>query len=255
MPFALPSDIPLSLLAIMVVTVATGYTMFGATGFGSSIISVPILAHWLPLPFLIPLVTATDGAAATMASFRQWRLVCWREVRILLLPILIGIALGLTLLIRLPRDTALGALGIFVGSYAIYTLSGARAWRSISALWAIPLGIAGGGFSALFGTGGPIYMIYLSSRIEEKTALRATSSLLVAISVDIRMVAFIFTGLYLQDGLLLLIALLLPVMIGGYALGSRLHRRLSGAAVRRAIALLLLGNAVLLVLRAVQALN
>jgi len=51
-----------------------------------------------------------------------------------------------------------------------------------------------------------------------------------------------------------LIAVLLPVMIGGYALGSRLHRRLSGASVRRAIALLLLGNSILLVLRALEAL-
>lgn len=250
MLFELPPEIPLSLLAIIVATVATGYTMFGATGFGSSIVSVPVLAHWLPLPFLLPMITVVDSTASIMASIRQWEHVCWREFRILLIPILIGIALGLTLLVRLPRNVALGALGVFVGAYALYTLSGVREWKAIRTAWAIPLGIAGGGFSALFGTGGPIYMIYLASRIADKRALRATSSLVVAMSVTIRAIAFLFAGFFLQQGMLLLILLLLPVMVGGYALGSRLHNRLSGAAVRRGIALLLLVNAALLLARA-----
>ncbi|MEO8136387.1 MAG: TSUP family transporter, partial [Betaproteobacteria bacterium] len=105
-------------------------------------------------------------------------------------------------------------------------------------------------FSALFGTGGPLYMVFLSSRIDDKTALRATSSLLIALVVAIRAVAFAITGLWMQQGILLMVGLLLPVMLAGYALGSRLHRRLSGSAVRRAVALMLLANSVLLVARA-----
>lgn len=110
----------------------------------------------------------------------------------------------------------------------------------------------GGVFSALFGTGGPIYMVYLSSRITDKTALCATSSIVVTLRVAIRALAFVFSGMFLQHGLLLLVGILLPLMLVGYALGSRLHARLSGTSVRRWIAWLLLANGVALVVRAVE---
>ena len=252
MPFALPSELSWPLLATVALAVTLAYLMFGATGFGASIVSVPVIAHVLPLTFVVPMITALDCMAVITATFRQWRHVDWREFRRLLFPILVGVAAGLTLLIRLPRGVALLALGLFVAGYAAYTLSGAREWRAIRPAWAIPVGIFGGAFSALFGTGGPIYMVYLSSRIVDKTALRATSSMVVALSVGLRAIAFVFSGMFLQQGLLLLAGLLLPLMLAGYAVGSRLHSRLSGASVRRWIAWLLLANGALLAVRAIE---
>lgn len=254
MPLALPAELSWPLLTVVAFAITLAYLMFGATGFGASIVSVPIIAHLLPLTFVVPLITAVDCGAVTTATLRQWRHVDWREFRRLLVPILAGIAIGLTLLIRLPRGAALLALGLFVAGYAVHTLSGVREWRAIRPVWAIPLGMFGGAFSALFGTGGPIYMVYLSSRIADRTALRATSSMVVALSVAMRALAFVFSGMFLQQGLLLLVGLLLPLMLVGYALGSRLHARLSGPSVRRWIAWLLLANGLLLVVRAVEVL-
>jgi uncharacterized membrane protein YfcA len=254
MPFVLPAELSWPLLAVIALTVPLAYLMFGAIGFGSSILSVPIIAHFLPLTFVVPMITAVDCGAITTATLRQWRHVDWGEFRRLLVPMLAGIAIGLTLLIRLPRGAALLALGVFVAGYAAYTLSGVREWRAIRPVWAIPLGVVGGAFSALFGTGGPVYMVYLSSRIADKTALRATSSMVIALSVIVRSLAFVFSGMFLQQGLLLLVGFLLPLMLVGYALGSRLHGRLSGASVRRWVAWLLLVNGIVLVVRAVEVL-
>jgi hypothetical protein len=252
MPFTFPTELSWPLLAVVALAVTLAYLMFGATGFGASIVSVPIIAHILPLTFVVPLMTAVDCGAAATATLRQWRHVDWREFRRLLVPMLLGIAAGLTLLIRLPRGAALLALGLFVAGYAVYTLSGAREWRAIRSVWAIPVGMFGGVFSALFGTGGPIYMVYLSSRIADKTALRATSSIVVTLNVAVRALAFVFAGMFLQQGLLLLVGILLPLMLVGYALGSRLHTRFSGTSVRRWIAWLLLANGAVLVVRAVE---
>lgn len=250
MPFTLPAELSWPLLTVIALVVTLAYLSFGATGFGASIISVPIIAHFLPLTFVVPMITGVDCGAVTTGTIRQWRHVDWREFRYLFFPILIGIGAGLTLLINLPRGAALLALGVFVAGYAVYTLSGVREWRAIRTAWAIPLGILGGVFSALFGTGGPVYMVYLASRIADKSALRATSTMVIALSVAIRALAFVFSGMFLQQGLLLLVALLLPLMLVGYALGSRMHARLSGVAVRRWIAWLLLANGVWLVVRA-----
>lgn len=248
--FSLPAELTWASISIIALAIFIGYLSFGATGFGASLVSVPIVAHLMPLTFAVPLISTIDCIAAGNATLRQWRQVDWREFRHLLFPILIGIAIGLTLLINLSRNVALFTLGVFIASYAIYTLTGVRQWKAIRPAWAWPIGIVGGMFSALFGTGGPIYMVFLSSRIDDKSALRATSTVIVVMSVIIRTVAFIGSGLLLQKGLLLMVALLTPMMLAGYVIGSRLHARLSGGAIRRWIAWLLLVNGVLLVARA-----
>ena len=210
---------------------------------------MPTFAHILPLTFVVPLVTAVDCFAALTANIRQWRQIDWLEFRRLFIPSVFGIALGSTLLVNLPRNVALPALGAFTAAFAVYTLSGARQWQAIRTSWAIPAGFIGGIFSALFGTGGPLYVAYLASRIEDKTTLRATSAIIIASAVVLRSVLFAFTSLWLQPGMLMMISLLVPCMLIGYFTGSHLHLRLSGIAIRRWIAWLLLANGVLLILR------
>lgn len=236
-------------LALVPCIVLVAYAVFGATGFGSSVIAVPALAHLFPLAFAVPLVTALDCAATVTASYRQWPDARFDELRRMLPGLLLGILAGTTVLVRLARGPALVALGIFVIAYALYLLAGRQQQRVLATWWALPIGIAGGAFSVLFGTGGPVYMVFLSARITDKRQLRATSSVLIACSVLIRTVVFIATGLLLQHGLLVLAALMVPLMFLGYALGSRVHQALSARGVMRLIAGLLLVNGVLLLLR------
>src|SRR5436190_18796174 len=252
MPFltALP-DLPLHVMVAVPLIVLLGYTIFGATGFGSSIISVPGLAHFFPLTFTVPLITTIDAFAATTTALRWRRIVAWREVARLLPAMLIGMTLGLTLLLNLPRAPALLALGLFAATDGANVLAGARRPARVPAWLVWPIGFAGGVFSALFGTGGPIYIVFLSARIGDKSALRATSAIVVAISVWIRLGLFIATGLLLDTSLVTLVVVLLPVMALGLWLGNRLHHALSGSGVLRLIAALLLGNGIALVGRAI----
>src|SRR5947208_8433734 len=119
-------DAPWYVLAAVPFVVLVAYAVFGATGFGSSIISVPALAHWFPLTFAVPLVTALDCAATINASTRQWRRADFGEFKRILPAMLLGVAVGTTLLVNLPRAPALLALGIFVAGYGAYQLIGRR---------------------------------------------------------------------------------------------------------------------------------
>jgi len=248
-------DAPWHVLALLPLVILIAYTVFGATGFGSSIIAVPALAHAFPLTFAVPLVTTLDCVATTTASYRQWRHARFDEFRRLLPTLLLGILAGATLLVRLPRAPALLALGSFVTAYGLYLLLGPRERKTIRGAWAIPIGFIGGAFSVLFGTGGPIYIVYLSARIHDKSELRATSSLLITVSVFIRMVVFIVSGLLTQRGLLVAAGLMVPLMFAGYACGNRLHHALSRTGVMKLIAGLLIANGSLLVARAVASLR
>lgn len=235
------------------VVLLLAYTVFGATGFGSSIIAVPMLAHFFPLTFAVPLVTTVDVTATMNASLRQWRHARRDELARIIPALLIGSIVGTSLLVRLPRGPALIALGVFVTLYGVYLLARPRRRALLGPRWSWPIGMLGGVFSVLFGTGGPIYMVYLSARIADKTELRATSSVLIATSVLIRILVFVVSGLLLQRGLLLLAAALVPAMLIGYVLGNRLHHALSHAGVVRLIALLLAANGMSLLVRALGA--
>jgi len=249
------ADLPWYVAAAIPLVLITGYTIFGATGFGSSIVSVPLLAHIFPLAFAVPLVTTLDAVAATGSGVRLRRSVAWAEFRRLLPPALIGIALGATLIVKLPSVYAVLALGLFVTTYGTYLLAGPRTLRRAPAWLVWPVGVAGGIFSALFGSGGPVYMIYLSARITDKAALRATSAAVVTISAWVRVAAFASAGLLSNPALIFLAVTTFPVMLLGLALGNRLHHRLSGAGVLRLIAALLVGNGVTLLVRALAELR
>jgi uncharacterized membrane protein YfcA len=248
---ALLPDVPWYVLVAVPFVILAGYIVFGATGFGSSIISVPALAHWFPLTFAVPLITALDCAATINASSRQWRHADFGELRRIVPAMLIGIAVGTTVLFRLPRGPALLALGLFVMAYGIYSLvGGRREWKAARSFWAWPVGVVGGMFSAVFGTGGPIYIVYLAARIHDKTALRATMSLMITISVILRTTVFIVTGLLLQLPVVAAAIVLLPLMFIGYYLGNRAHHALSRAGVMKVIAVLLVVNGASLIVRA-----
>ncbi|MEP7275097.1 MAG: sulfite exporter TauE/SafE family protein [Betaproteobacteria bacterium] len=244
------ADLPWYALVAIPLIVLVAYANFGATGFGSSAVAVPALVHVFPLAFSVALATSLDVFAATSTSFRFRRVIAWDEFRRLVPAALIGIALGVTLVVNLPRAPALLALGVFITLYGAYLLAGPRALRRAPGWLAWPIGLAGGVFSALFGTGGPVYMVFLSARIQDKASLRATSAAVVTMSVWVRLVVFAVAGVLLQPALLIVAAVMLPLMFVGLKLGNRLHRRLSGPGVLRLIAVVLILNGASLIVRA-----
>ena len=76
-----------------------------------------------------------------------------------------------------------------------------------------PAGIVGGLVGALFGMGGPPYVMYLTGRIADPAAQRATISQMVILNVGLRVAAFAVAGLLVSPALWLAVAVLLPVAI------------------------------------------
>jgi len=252
MPTAMPSlplpDLAPALIVAIALIVLLGYTILGATGFGSAVVAVPLLAHLVPLATAVATITSLDFFAATHTAWRQRHHIAWREFGRIAPAAVVGIVLGGTLLLSVPPAPALLALAIFVGLYGAYVLSGAPRPRNAPGWLAVPTGVIGGIFSAWFGTGGPVYIVYLSARIEDKGTLRATAALMVVLAVWLRLAFFIVTGV-LTMPLLLFVAALLPVMALGVFFGHHLHDRLSSAGMLKLIAALLVVNAATLLLR------
>jgi len=241
--------IPLETLVVMAVVIFVGYTVFGATGFGASPITIPVLAHVLPLTFVLCLAALLDLGSGLALGLHTRRQADTREILALLPFTLLGLVLGVTLLVRLPRGATLSALGTFVCLYALHVILRRGPAHRVSRRWAAPAGVFGGVVGALFGMGGPPYVVYIAGRIEDPAAQRATIAQMVILNVGLRVIAFALAGLLVSRPLWIALMFALPVAGAGLWLGNRAHVRLRPATTARLIGLALLLTGASLIVR------
>jgi uncharacterized membrane protein YfcA len=165
--------------------------------------------------------------------------------------ILVGTALGVTLLVNLPREASMLLLGLFVLGFGVYTLLPHGRSRVIAPGWAWLAGLAGGITSTVFGAGGPPYAIYLSQRGLTKEQYRATMGFATMTSISVRAVAFALTGLLLVPEVWLKALAAVPAGLAGIWVARKMFVRISRDVLLRVVALLLLASGISLISRAV----
>src|SRR6218665_2195012 len=249
---------------ILLSAITLAYTVFGMTGFGAAMVAVPILVHILPLEFAVPLILLMDIVATVSVALKSRRHVVLAELLRLLPSLLVGVLLGATILSRIKSGWLLIALGVFVLAMSARSFFMRRAAaQPIGWQWSVPAGMAGGGFcgprageermgwnwsvragmaggffSALFGTGGPVYTMYLARRLPDLEAFRATIAALIFLSAIARSGAFAVPGL-LQEPLFTTALRCLPFCLLGLFAGSMLRRRVPPPMARNLLLALL----------------
>ena len=210
-------------------------------------VAIPLLVLALPLQVVVPLVTAMGMLASFGQAVQQRRWVDWAGLRLLFLPSIVGIALGLWLFSALDPELLLRALAVFIIGYALWGYLPRRAARPVPA-WLGPLVGALGGFVAtLFGgMAGPLYAVYLRTRALDKARFRATMSFALVCLSALRAAGYGGLGFY-DARVLWLLAAALPVLVMAMVAGDRWHARLDEAHFGHVVAaLLVLSGAALL---------
>jgi len=243
----IPFDLPTFVIAAAVFTGA--YVIFGISAFGAALFTVPVLSHFLPLDFVLPMCALIDMSAALALGVRFSRDADWSELKWMVPLSLAGAIAGVTLLVALPRQATIAGIGAFLVAYGIHALLQKEAGRKVSRAWAPVAGFTGGAFGTLFGVGAPPYAIYLAHRLRDKLAFRATLSNMVIFSVSMRAVVFAASGLMLADRIIGF-AVLVPFALAGLWIGNRIHGRISRAGLLRVVAGLLMLIGISLLARA-----
>lgn len=235
------------ILAPLIVFVA--YVIFGISGFGSTLIAVPLLAHLFPLKFVVPFFVLLDCVGAFNMGLRLRANVMRREITLLLTCMALGMFAGVYVLVHVHPELLLGVLGLFVVFFGVSYVA-KRGTGFALPLWSgVPLGIFGGATSATFGIGGPIYVFFLTGRNATPAQIRATMPMIFMFTTVARIVLFIIAGLYSPASLIAAIALL-PVMALGVWTGHHLHLNLSPQTVVRVMGALLVLSGISLIMRA-----
>ena len=228
-----------------------GSIVFGITGFGAALVTIPLATHMVSLPFALALFALMDLANAFRIGFENPKRAVRAEWTRMVPTILLGTVAGVTLLVNLPRQAATVALGVFVLGFALYSLMRhPGSYALISARWAYLAGFAGGITSTLFGAGGPPYAMYLQHRGLTKEQYRATLGLSTLTSISLRTMAFLITGTLLDAKVWQYAIAIVPAGLVGLWAANHLFRRISRDGLMRAVSLMLAASGASLIVRA-----
>ena len=242
-------------IALLALIGFAGAFVFGVTGFGVALVTIPLATQFVPLQFALAVFALMDLSCAASVGLENPRNAVRGEWLRLVPTIVVGTVLGVTLLVKLPRQAGMLLLGLFVlafSAYNLYTLYGRRRPGLVSRRWAWLAGLGGGVTSSVFGAGGPPYVIYLSQRGLTKEQFRATLGLTTLTSISTRVVAFFLSGLLLHWDVWLAAAAVVPSALTAIWLARKVYTRISRDLFMRAIAVLLLVSGVSLVFRALS---
>ncbi len=243
------ADLSYSQIATIWFAVVFAYVIFAIAGFGTALVASPILAQFIPVAQIVPLLALLDFFAAATNLARDGRQAELSELKRLVPLMVAGSAIGASILLFSKAEVLLLMLGIFVIAYAVYSLSGYKPIRKFSAVASVPFGLVGGIFSALFGSGGFLYSIYLTSRIEDKQQIRITQSTLIGLSTLTRLVFFLVAGVYANINLLLLAGVLATSMLTGVCIGRHITLKLTREQFIKIVNMVVLASGVFLLIR------
>jgi len=225
-------------LVFSVFIIFLSYTIKGLSGFGSGLVAIPLLALFLPITMIVPLLGLLSYSGTIMQSIHLRKQVVWRDMLPLIPFSLMGIAIAVWLLVNVNEMILTRALGVFVLLYALYSLLPRPNYQG-GRKWAIVAGSFGGMVGALFGTGGPFYVLYLNMRRLDKGPFRATIAMIFLVDGGARILGYAISGLYTVQVLGMLF-MLLPVLFLGMYTGHNLHLKIEQKRFNQLISLLLM---------------
>ena len=214
---------------IMLVALAAGAVVKGATGMGLPLVALPVLTAFFGLQHAVGLMTIPlivtnawqvwrfrEEARAAQLGFMPWFLVGG----------VVGIAIGTWALTTLPERILVLALGTILLTYVVLRLA-APHW-SLSLQLAKRLGplagIGGGTLQGATGISAPIGVTFIHSMNLERTAhVFAVSAMFLTFSV-VQLPSLWIAGVmrpeWLLQGLLALVPILLFMPLGQWASGK-----------------------------------
>lgn len=246
-------DMPALDIALTALVVYAAFVVRGMSGFGSSLVAMPLLAFIMPIHTAVPLMGLLVFVLFWFLLVRDRHDVIWREVWLLLAPTLAGVAAGIYFFSSLGNPLLLKFLGVVTIAYAVYALAVQRTGlpqARCSQRWAIPAGFASSFIDTLVGggSGGTMIVIYLHLRGVGKMEFRATAAMLWFFEMSARVFGYTVAGYYTANTLML-VALMLPVMWFATWCGERIHSRISQQTFSRLLAALLIASGVMLLLK------
>ncbi len=206
---------------ISIIFLFAGFTQ-GVSGFGSILLSLPLLALFLDIKVVIPL-TALAGVSMSVILFVQLRRhFDWNKILPILLGALPGVPVGVFFLKKMDRGTIHWILGILLVVYSLYGLLLRSPRKGIDQRWGYAFGFFGGCLGGALSAGGPPVIVYTSLQKWSKDQIKVTIQGFFLSAGPTVILMHVLSGLTTPI-VLRFYAVSLPVLVLGTYLGSLLY--------------------------------
>ena len=229
------------ILSLMVVIVLVAFVAKGATGFGESLLIVTLFLLLLDIKVALPVALVTTAAADLYLLYHHHRDIHRPGLWVVLATAVLGVGLGTLLFTHLDSAALQTGFAVFVLLFAAKLLFFDRPADQVRSPHPVLGGVTGasaGFIDAIFGTGGPPIIMYLTWLGLDKSAFRATFIVMAFSLHSTRIVSYSVAGLLTREVLLTGLCLL-PAMVAGALIGRRLHDRLDDRLFRKIAAVVL----------------
>ncbi|MCL5022938.1 MAG: sulfite exporter TauE/SafE family protein [Nitrospirae bacterium] len=232
----------LEIVVLSSLVVILSFFVRGLTGFGSGPIMVSFLLLFLDMKIVAP--TAAVLAVLTgfllLLTFRTRKWVRYDVLLILVPTYMVGIIVGTYGLVFLKSGLVKMLFGVFITIYALKILFEKKEGeaKEVRNYMGVIAAFFGGITGGLFSSGGPPVVLYLTRKISDKAALRATLVFLFLLMDSWRLLIFGYSGL-INRHVLEFSLYLLPAFLIGNLGGSLLHIRINQVLFKRMVAVVL----------------
>lgn len=211
----------------------------GLSGFGFSILALPLLSMFLSPKTIVPLLLIYSMILNLTVLYSSWRSFSFKKISRLLAGGILGLPLGTKLLLVLDDVTLRKGIGFFVVLFSILLLSGKR-WKLKKEKLAQPfIGFVSGIFSGSVGISGPPIIMFLSNKGVEKDEFRASLSGYFFLINLFTIPAYYFSGLF-SDLVIELSFKLGLFLVAGVICGAIISHRIKQQAFGKMVLVLLL---------------
>lgn len=214
-------------------------TVQGLAGFGSALISVPILTFFFPLSFVTPFVILNSFVLNCIILWRNCSGFRVSNLAPLVVGTLLGVPVGVWGLVYLDESLVKKILAVIIFLYGVYSLLEKYPKIQLSRRWGYVFGFFSGCFGGAFNFNGPPVVVYASMTNWSKDEIITTMQSFFIVSGIILLSAHGLNGSFTKD-LLSYWVMAAPAVLLGVFLGTWAYRKVDQILFRKIIYLLLI---------------
>ncbi len=209
-------------LILGILTVCTS-TLTGIFGMGGGLLLLGLMPSFLPAAAVIPIHSVTQLVSNSSRAYFSWSAIQWSVMPAFICGSIVG-----TLCFSVVLQTiSLSYVPLFIAGYMLLSQWSHVFNRIVEHCESFAvLGFFQVGLALLAGTIGPVHLVLLNKRYNDRHEIVATAATMMSIKHALKIVAFIALGVKLWQFGDVMIAMIVAAIVGSY-IGTKLRGTIS----------------------------
>ena len=227
-------------ILLAAVIVGAGAFVQGTIGFGSGLLAMSLIPLFWDIAYAVGVLSPLGVALTTLLAYRLREHIHFSDIKWLLIPMPIGVVVGVWILSHWPNDAIKAFLGFLLVGYVVYSTRGpAPSGGEPNPLYGGVAGLFSGVCSTTLGAGGPPILIYASTVNWPRDRFRGNLQGFFLVTATLSLIAQVQAG-FVTTETITKTPFLVPGLILGALLGNKMASRISQEVFRK-IVLVVLG--------------